>query len=49
VHHFLRLVGPDRCRLAFFCVEGQPAACHRSLVAGHFATLGAEVTHLVPA
>ena len=45
---FLDLLGTDHPRLAFLCVECQPAACHRSLVAEHFAVLGAAVTHLVP-
>lgn len=31
-----------------FCVEREPAACHRSLVAARLAAAGAEVAHLTP-
>ena len=35
--------------LALFCVEREPAACHRSLVAQNLhETLGLDVTHLLP-
>jgi uncharacterized protein (DUF488 family) len=35
--------------IAFFCVEREPAACHRSLLAHRLAqTLGLEVIHLLP-
>ncbi len=40
----------DRARVvALFCVEGEPAACHRSLLAERLAgDLGASVRHIVP-
>ena len=31
-----------------FCVEGEPAACHRSLIAGRLEAAGATCTHLLP-
>jgi hypothetical protein len=35
--------------LALFCVEREPAACHRSLLAGHLArSLEVEVEHVLP-
>ena len=35
--------------LALFCVEREPEACHRSLLAGHLArTLELEVKHVLP-
>ena len=34
--------------VCLFCVEREPAACHRSLVAAHLAAAGATVEHLVP-
>jgi uncharacterized protein (DUF488 family) len=34
--------------ICLFCVEREPAACHRSLVAARLAESGATVTHLVP-
>lgn len=40
---------PDARVVALFCVEGEPAACHRSLLAQNLEdVLGLEVTHLVP-
>lgn len=48
-HTFLPELGPDAQVIALFCVEGQPAACHRSLLAQHLAdTLGLPVRHIVP-
>ena len=42
-------VGPDTQVLALFCVEREPAACHRSLVADQLRwDLGLEVEHLRP-
>jgi len=41
--------GPDAQVLALFCVEREPAACHRSLVADRLRwDLGLEVEHLRP-
>ncbi len=34
--------------LALFCVEREPAACHRGLLAARLAEAGAHVTHLTP-
>jgi hypothetical protein len=34
--------------ICLFCVEEEPAACHRSLVAAHLALSGATVRHLLP-
>jgi uncharacterized protein (DUF488 family) len=40
---------PDDGAAALFCVERDPEACHRSLIAERFAAEhGAEVTHLRP-
>jgi uncharacterized protein (DUF488 family) len=44
----LRELGPNVRTLAFFCVEREPTACHRSLVAARFAALGLPVIHLTP-
>lgn len=46
---FLYQLGPD-CRVpALFCVEGNPEACHRKILAEHLARLlGVEVQHLRP-
>jgi uncharacterized protein (DUF488 family) len=42
-------VGPDAQVLALFCVEREPAACHRSLVADQLRwDLGLEVEHIRP-
>ena len=42
---FLSDVGAPVC---LFCVEREPRACHRSLVADRLARLGATVEHLLP-
>ena len=34
--------------ICLFCVEREPAACHRSLVAERLAGAGAAVRHLLP-
>jgi uncharacterized protein (DUF488 family) len=34
--------------IVFFCVECEPQACHRSLVAEQFAAAGVPVVHLAP-
>jgi uncharacterized protein (DUF488 family) len=47
-HDFLGEVGTETQALAFFCVELEPAACHRSLVAACFAARGFDVIHLLP-
>lgn len=33
-------------KIVFFCVEEQPEACHRSLVANEIQSLGYKITHL---
>lgn len=46
---FLADLGPDARVVALFCVERQPAACHRSLLATRLQRdLGVEVRHLLP-
>jgi uncharacterized protein (DUF488 family) len=46
---FVASMGPDPGVLCLFCVEGDPAACHRSLVAEKLATdLGLRVEHIRP-
>jgi uncharacterized protein (DUF488 family) len=46
---FVRNLGPGVRAVALFCVEGEPAACHRSLVAQRLARdLGVPVRHLRP-
>lgn len=46
---FLEGLGGQSSVIAFFCVEREPSACHRSLVAGKLAEeYGLEVRHLVP-
>jgi uncharacterized protein (DUF488 family) len=46
---FLPDLGPDAHVIALFCVEREPAACHRSLLAQHLAnTLHLPVRHLLP-
>jgi uncharacterized protein (DUF488 family) len=46
---FLADLGPEVKRVVLFCVEREPAACHRSLVAARLQQdLGITVTHLVP-
>jgi uncharacterized protein (DUF488 family) len=48
-HTLTAQLPPDTKVLALFCVERQPAACHRSLVADKIQeTLGWKVSHLVP-
>ena len=40
---------PDAAVIALMCVEREPTACHRSLLAGQLGrTWGVEVTHLIP-
>jgi len=46
---FVAGLGPEAQVVVLFCVEREPAACHRSLVAGRLAAdLGIEVVHLLP-
>lgn len=46
---FLTELPTDAQVIAFFCVEREPAACHRSLLAHRLAqSLGVEVIHLLP-
>jgi uncharacterized protein (DUF488 family) len=46
---FVAGLGPEAHVAALFCVEREPAACHRSLVAERLVKeLGARVTHLLP-
>ncbi len=46
---FMESLGADAKKVVLFCVERQPEACHRSLVAKKLATeLGLTVTHLLP-
>lgn len=46
---FLEKVGENARCVAIFCVEKEPAACHRSLVAEHLKNeLGLEVEHILP-
>lgn len=46
---FLAELPADSRRIAFFCVEREPAACHRSLLADALAAVpGITVRHLVP-
>jgi len=47
---FVTGLGPDARVVALFCVEREPAACHRSLLAARLAEEQAvQVTHLMPA
>lgn len=47
VRAFVNSLGTNVQRIAFFCVEAAPAACHRSLVATQIAKdLGVGVTNL---
>jgi uncharacterized protein (DUF488 family) len=49
VDEFLAKVGEDARCVALFCVEREPAACHRSLVAQRLKDeLGLEVEHILP-
>lgn len=46
---FVAELGPEARVVALFCVEREPAACHRSLLAERLAhDLGVKVTHLTP-
>jgi uncharacterized protein (DUF488 family) len=46
---FVSELGSEAKRVALFCVERDPAACHRSLVAERLEMdLGIQVTHIVP-
>jgi hypothetical protein len=46
---FLADLGPEARMVALFCVEREPAACHRSLLAERLTRdLGVTVTHLTP-
>ena len=46
---FAESLGPDAGVVALFCVEAEPAACHRSLVAARLAAdLGVPVENLIP-
>jgi len=46
---FVAALGPQARVVALFCVEGEPAACHRSLLADRLARdLGVRVTHVTP-
>jgi uncharacterized protein (DUF488 family) len=48
IHFVARLGRPGRI-VALFCVERQPAACHRSLLAERLQKdFGAEIVHLLP-
>jgi uncharacterized protein (DUF488 family) len=47
---FAESLGPDARIVALFCVEREPAACHRSLLASRLAhDLGLSIRHLLPA
>jgi uncharacterized protein (DUF488 family) len=47
---FLERLGSEAKTVALFCVEREPAACHRSLLADRLQQdLGIEVVHLLPA
>ena len=39
---------PETCTCALLCVELDPQACHRSIIAGRVETIGVPVTHLRP-
>jgi uncharacterized protein (DUF488 family) len=46
---FVESLGPDVQTAALFCVEREPAACHRSLLAARLEQdLGVAVMHLLP-
>jgi len=46
---FVEQFGPDAKIVALFCVEREPAACHRSLLAGRLGKdLGLKVEHIIP-
>lgn len=47
---FIASLGTEARRVALFCVEREPAACHRALLAARLAQdLSVRVRHLVPA
>jgi hypothetical protein len=47
---FVESLDPDARIVALFCVEREPAACHRSLLASRLAhELGLSIRHLIPA
>jgi len=47
---FAAALGPEAQVVALFCVEREPAACHRSLLAARLARdLGAPIKNLLPA
>ena len=47
---FIERLGPGIKTIALFCVEREPEACHRSLVAAKLAQdLGLKVENIVPA
>lgn len=49
-YNFVERLGPGVSVVALLCVEREPGACHRSLVAAKLAhDLGLEVSHIVPA
>ena len=46
---FIEDLGPEAKRVALFCVEGEPSACHRSLLAEFLAkATKVKVEHLTP-
>jgi hypothetical protein len=46
---FIEQLGAEAQNVALFCVEREPAACHRSLLAERLRQeLGIPVTHLLP-
>jgi uncharacterized protein (DUF488 family) len=46
---FLKQLGPGARNVALFCVERDPAACHRSLLAEYLEQqLGVSIEHLLP-
>lgn len=46
---FAASLGPDAHRVLLMCVEREPTACHRGLLATRLAAdLGVQVTHLTP-
>ena len=48
-HQFLERLGAPAQNVALFCVEREPAACHRSLLAQRLQQdLGISVVHLMP-
>jgi len=46
---FVEQLGPEARTVALFCVEREPAACHRSLLAERLhEELGVQIVHLTP-